>query len=101
MRIVVARKQGQAVRALVERGAIGGIEIAPAGRPEGGLTDLADLAWAIEAARRDVIVKAGVEAIAQAAARSEWPVTPISSIRCRGRDRHEATLMSSPTKLGR
>jgi len=35
MRIVVTGKQGQAVRALVERGAIGGIAIAPVGSSGG------------------------------------------------------------------
>jgi dTDP-4-dehydrorhamnose reductase len=101
MRIAVTGKQGQVVRALVERGAHAGIAIVCLGRPEVDLAEPASLGRAIEAVAPDVVINAaaytavdkaesdaemamainakGAEAIALAAAKIGRPVMQIST----------------------
>jgi dTDP-4-dehydrorhamnose reductase len=101
MKIVVTGKQGQVVRALIERGAEAGATIASLGRPEVDLTEPMALARAIEATAPDVIINAagytavdkaesdveaammvnaqGADAVAQASARIGRPVLQVST----------------------
>lgn len=59
MRILVTGREGQVVRALMERGASAGHEILPVGRPVLDLTsDAETIAQAVAAARPDAIVSA-------------------------------------------
>ena len=101
MKIAITGKQGQIVRALIERGADAGVEVVSLGRPEIDLTKPAALAHAIEAAEADVIVNAaaytavdkaesdpetamavnalGAKAVARAAATIGRPIVQIST----------------------
>jgi dTDP-4-dehydrorhamnose reductase len=102
VRIVVTGREGQVVRALIERGAAAGHDIVALGRPELDLAaDRATIVAALEAARPDAIVSAaaytavdkaeaepelafavnaaGAEAVAIAAARLAVPLIHLST----------------------
>lgn len=59
MRIAVSGKEGQVVRALIERAATRGHEIVAVGRPELDLTDAATVLPALAAARPELVISAG------------------------------------------
>jgi dTDP-4-dehydrorhamnose reductase len=101
MKIAVTGKQGQVVRALVERGADAGVTVVCLGRPEVDLAEPASLGRAIEAEAPDLVINAaaytavdkaesdaetamavnakGAEAVASAAANIGRPVIQIST----------------------
>lgn len=58
MRILVTGRHGQVVQSLVERGALAGVEIVPAGRPAFDLHDAGSIRNTILSARADVVVSA-------------------------------------------
>ena len=101
MRIIVTGREGQVARALVERGAIAGVDVVCLGRPEFDLLEPGRVARAIETARGDIVVNAaaytavdaaegepalamrangeGARAVAAAAAGAGLPVVQIST----------------------
>ena len=101
MRLAVTGTKGQLVTALLERGALVGVEILPLGRPQLDLLDPASVAAAIAAAKPDIVVSAaaytavdkaqsepelahavnatGAGAVAAAAAQLRVPVIHIST----------------------